>query len=133
MPYMHTYFWVPFYYKYHDIYGWIQRILRSLVGYCNIVVDFFRREHTYILYTVYYDVCIYIFYTAIFTYKGFWTGLLTHFYDIIMINIYAEVKPNCMGGGQICPGFFIVQNKNTFDRSYHTFLNFYFFICYLFL
>ena len=23
-------------------------------------------------------------------------------------------------GGQICPGFFIIQNKNTFDRIYHS-------------
>ena len=29
-------------------------------------------------------------------------------------------NPHCIGGGgQICPGSFIIQNKNTFDRSYH--------------
>ena len=40
-----------------------------------------------------------------------------------------------LGGGQICPRFFIIKNKTTFDRRYHshkTFLNFYLLICYLF-
>ena len=33
---------------------------------------------------------------------------------------YTLFNPNCFGAGQICPRFFIIKNKSTFDRRYHS-------------
>ena len=50
----------------------------------------------------------------------------TYFCMVQNLTLYL-INPNCIGvGGEAdLPGFFIIQNKNTFDRSYHSLTPFY--------